>query len=177
MSRRIVKTRHYPYPPEAVWVVLTDPHALAEWMFPNNFSPEVGRIVRFQVDPQGPMTGVMEGKVLAVDRPRRLSYTWVTHTKKEQMPADSPKAPIVTWTLEPEGDGTRLTLEHTGIEVMPFIFQLMLRMGWGGMTKRYIPKVLNRVRHDGARWIFEPGAIPLEKRCYKVKTIPAELMR
>jgi uncharacterized protein YndB with AHSA1/START domain len=146
-------------------------------MFPNNFAPEVGRIVRFQVDAQGPLTGVMEGKVLAADRPHKLSYTWVTHTKKEQMPPDSPRAPIVTWTIESVDDGSRLTLEHTGIEVMPLIFQLMLRMGWGGMTKRLIPKVLARVREQDGRWVFEPGAIPLQKRCYKVKTIPSELVR
>ena len=28
-----------PHPPEDVWLALTDPQALAEWLMPNNFEP------------------------------------------------------------------------------------------------------------------------------------------
>jgi len=61
-----------PHPPEDVWLALTDPQALAEWMMPNNFEPVVGRKFRFHVDPMpGPYPGGSECEVLEVDAPRR----------------------------------------------------------------------------------------------------------
>lgn len=72
-----------------------------------------------------------------------------------------------------EQGGSRLTLIHDGLENLPLLHRLMLRMGWGQMLKRLIPKVLSRVEGDR----FEPGAVPLEKRRYKCKTVPAEFVR
>lgn len=171
MSKVLRKTAVYPYPPECVWVALTDRRALAEWLMPNDFDPVVGRRFRFQVDPMpGCGDGLVEGEVLEVDRPRRLAYTWNARYGK--------RAPLtrstVVWTLAPEGAGTRLTLEHSGLETMAWWQRFMLRFGWGTMVKRWIPKVCGRVDADGR---FTPGAIPLGKRCYKCKTIPAHLTR
>ena len=49
----------------------------------------------------------------------------------------------------------------------------MMRVGWGFMMKKLIPRVLERVR-DGT---FTPGAIPLEKRYYTCKTVPETYVR
>ena len=35
--RVIRKEIFLPHPPEDVWLALTDPQALAEWLMPNNF--------------------------------------------------------------------------------------------------------------------------------------------
>jgi uncharacterized protein YndB with AHSA1/START domain len=62
-----------PHPLGDVWLALTDPQALAEWLMPNNFEAIVGRKFRFHVDPMpGPYPGGSECEVLEVDAPRRL---------------------------------------------------------------------------------------------------------
>lgn len=38
----------YPYPPQRVWQVLTNRHALAMWLMENDFEPRVGHKFRFQ---------------------------------------------------------------------------------------------------------------------------------
>ena len=58
----IRKERFYPHAPEHVWVALTDPHALAEWLEPNDHKAIVGHKFHFMTDP-----GVCNGK------PSRLS--------------------------------------------------------------------------------------------------------
>lgn len=86
-------------------------------------------------------------------------------------------AAVAAWTLTPErqGDtgGTRLVLEHYGIENIPWLQRAMMNFGWRTMVKRWIPRVAASVSGG----VFSPGAFPLEKRCYKVKTISAEMVR
>ncbi len=171
MLDRLHFERDYPYPPEDVWVALTDRHALAEWLMPNDFEPVVGHKFVFQVDPMPGCGHETRCEVLEVQRPRRLAYTWVPVLKDGTRPA---KASVVTWTLSPTPEGTRLCMDHTGLEgVFPWWQRFMLRFGWGTMVKRWIPKVTANVKNG----TFVPGAIPLAKRCYKVKTIPAHLTR
>ena len=66
-----------------------------------------------------------------------------------------------------------LTLEHTGAENIGWLTRNMMRIGWGYMMKRLIPRIIERV--DGGK--FSPGAIPLRKRAYTCKTIPDEYVR
>ena len=49
----------------------------------------------------------------------------------------------------------------------------MMTFGWGTRLKRWIPKVLEHVDEGGA---FTPGAIPLAKRCYKVRTLGEDMV-
>ena len=175
MGKPIHKQAFYPdVTPEQVWVALTDPRALAEWLMPNDFQPRVGHRFRFQVDPMPGCDVRVDCEVRELDPPRRMVWTWHPVRRKGPLPPGTPPS-VVTWTLAPEGDGTRLTLEHSGLEnVYPWLQRVMLRFGWGTMVRSWIRKVARRVDGQGQ---FTPGAIPLEKRCYKVKTIPAELVR
>jgi uncharacterized protein YndB with AHSA1/START domain len=169
MTKTLRKEAFYPHPPEAVWTAITDPHALAEWLMPNTFKAEVGHRFGFQVD--GGVCGHRsDGEVKVVEPPRKLVYTMqdVAKPGKRQRGATT-----VTWLIEPAEGGSRLTLIHEGLENLPVMHRLMLRMGWGHMLKRLIPRVLGNVE-GGA---FRPGAIPLEKRCYKCRTVPAEFVR
>jgi uncharacterized protein YndB with AHSA1/START domain len=163
----------YPYRPEQVWVALTDRRALAEWLMPNDFEPVVGHKFRFQIDPTPACHSITLCEVLEVDRPRRLVYSWMPATDEHSKPQGQPS--IVTWTLSPEPGGTRLVLEHTGL-VGPFPWwqRMMLRFGWGTMVKSWIRKVAARVQPDGT---FRPGAIPLQKRCYKAAQVPEFLTK
>ena len=162
--RSIRKEVFFPHPQEDVWAALTDPHALAEWLMPNNFEPVVGRKFRFHVDRMpGPYSGGSECEVLEVDPPRRLAYRWAC-LRKDQ--TKSPPPTTVTWTLTPESGGTRLVLEHSGLEHESLWLRFSMNMGWGRMINKLLPKVLRNVTDGG----FIPGAII--KHDYGTKTVP-----
>lgn len=166
------KVAVYPHPPEVVWVAITDPRALAEWLMPNDFKPVVGHRFEFRVDSGPGFSGITRCEVIEVDPPRRLAFTWVIMPKK---PGRTPHTPTtVVFTLEPDGAGTRLIFEHRDVDRITWIHRIQMSFGWGTMVKRWIPKVAARIGTDG---VFMPGAIPLAKRCYKVRTVPAEYVR
>ncbi|KIL40797.1 ATPase [Gordoniibacillus kamchatkensis] len=91
---------------EKLWSALTDSSKLAKWTMENDFKPVVGHRFHFRTQPVGGWNGIIDGEVLIVDEPRRLSYTWVSAGQEN----------TVTWTLQDLGDGkVNLHLEQTGI--------------------------------------------------------------
>jgi hypothetical protein len=80
---------------------------------------------------------------------------------------------IISWTLVPKDNGTLLILEHSGAENIGWLQRNMMRMGWGFMMKKLIPKILGNVKSGH----FTPGAIPLEKRYYKCNRVPDKYVR
>ena len=98
----VVHEAHYPHPVTAVWSALTDSAALAGWLMPNDFAPIPGR--RFQLDAR-PHFGFIAGEVLEVEPPHLLRCRWIIENVET----------LVTFRLESEGTGTRLTLEHAGL--------------------------------------------------------------
>lgn len=169
MSRVIEKSVFYPFPPASVWIALTDPRALAEWLMPNDFQPVVGHTFRFHVDPMPGFSGVSECRVLEVEAPRRLVYDWTVLPKNPA--AARPPAMLLTWTLEAEGTGTRLHLHQTGVEALNWWWRLSMNHGWKRMLERLLPRVLGNVR-DGS---FIPGAVT--RRDYGTKTVPSHFAR
>jgi uncharacterized protein YndB with AHSA1/START domain len=168
MSRGIRKEVFYPHPPEHVWIALTDPRAIAEWLMPNNFKPEVGHKFRFQTDPQFGCENQTTCEVVECTPPTRLAYTWQIHYPGK--PAAEPM--LVSWTLTPRDSGTHLLFEQSAYRGPRALFtRFSMNMGWGMMHKRLLPKVLANIKDNR----FTPGAIPRERRCYKCKTVPADL--
>lgn len=165
MTRVIEKSQYYPHPPEAVWVALTDRQALAEWLMPNDFEPRVGHRFRFIVDGMPGYSGIQECEVKEVEPPTRLVYTWVVVPKDPSKPKPPPMT--LTWTLTPEGQGTRLRLHQTGVEVLNWWWRFSMNHGWTRMITTLLPKVLMNVREGR----FTPGAIT--KRDYGTKSVPA----
>jgi uncharacterized protein YndB with AHSA1/START domain len=91
---------------EKLWAALTDSEKLAKWTMENNFRPIVGYRFQFRAKPTEYWDGIVEGEVLLVDEPNRLSYTWGTGDEKH----------TVTWTLQALETGkVNLHLEQTGI--------------------------------------------------------------
>ncbi len=91
---------------EKLWSALTDASQLTKWFTENNFRPVVGHRFQFRLPPMNGWNGLIEGEVLIVEAPHRLSYTWESGEKH-----------TVTWTLQDLGDGrVNLHLEQTGIE-------------------------------------------------------------
>jgi uncharacterized protein YndB with AHSA1/START domain len=107
MSRpELVYVNHIRATPEKVWQGLTDPAFTQRYWYGTRLESDwqVGSPIVFH-KPQGePDTG----KVLAADRPRKLSFSWHIAWGEMSQEPDS----RVTFTLEPDGDGTKLTLVH-----------------------------------------------------------------
>jgi uncharacterized protein YndB with AHSA1/START domain len=141
MSKELAFERVYPHPPERVWRALTDRRALAAWLMDNDFAPVVGHRFAFRAEPALGFDGVVRCEVLEVDEPRRLAYSW------QGGPLRRPT--VVTWTLDPIPEGTRLRLEHTGFEgAAGRAIGFILGRGWRGLLDRGLPRALADL--DGA---------------------------
>jgi uncharacterized protein YndB with AHSA1/START domain len=91
--------------PEKVWRALTDPALLMDWLLPVvDLRLEPGAAFRFNAQPQPGWDGIVDCRLLEVEAPRKLSYTWVVGD------IDT----VVTFTLTPTGSGTHLSLVHSG---------------------------------------------------------------
>jgi uncharacterized protein YndB with AHSA1/START domain len=90
---------------EQVWNALTESDMLAEWIWDNDFKPVVGHKFQFRAESSEWWDGIVNGEVLEVDEPNRLSYTW----------ASAGETTTVTWTLKKDSEGTvHLHLDQTG---------------------------------------------------------------
>lgn len=89
-----------PHPPEVVWRALTEPEVLARWWTSGDIRAEVGH--RFLLDMEG--WGQVPCEVLEVEVGERFAYRFTDDW-------------TLTWTLTPDGGGTRLLLEHAGFDL------------------------------------------------------------
>lgn len=110
MSETVVLDVEIKSPIERVWHALTDSATLSKWMLfeSNDFKPEVGHTFQFRDAPG--FDGAIDCEVIEVDKPHRLSYTWVSGGE-----GNLQHSTVVTWALtESEGGCTRLHLEQSG---------------------------------------------------------------
>jgi uncharacterized protein YndB with AHSA1/START domain len=98
-SRSVVVEREVPFPPEKIWRALTQPHLIEEWLMKNDFMPVADHRFTLRGD-----WGSVDCQVLTLEPNKTLSYAW----------GAMGLASVVTWTLTPTNDGTRLRLEHSG---------------------------------------------------------------
>jgi uncharacterized protein YndB with AHSA1/START domain len=115
-TRDIVVEDVVPQPPEKVWKALTTAELIGQWLMPNDFEPVVGKRFTFKTRPIGDWDGVVQCEVLEVVPNRRLVYSWKGGADSNDSGSNygSKLDSVVTWTLQPEGRGTRLRLVHTG---------------------------------------------------------------
>ena len=93
--------------PEKVWRALTDPALLAEWLLPVvDLKLEPGAAFTFRRPPLPGWDGIVNCRILEIDAPRKLSYTWVVGDMDT----------VVTFTLTPTASGTRLSLVQSGFK-------------------------------------------------------------
>lgn len=130
----------YPHPVDRVWRALTTREALATWLMPNDFAPEVGRRFTFRVEAQHGWSGVVECQVTALDPPHRLAYTW----RSGELPTT-----LVTFTLDPMRDGTRLRLVHSGFAAggpAALSIRDILASGWNSkLLRKRLPALLGHM--------------------------------
>lgn len=139
MTQSIQREILIPQPREQVWLAITESATLAEWMFPNNFEPHVGCHFTFHVPPN-PKVGfeglVVRCEVLECEPPKRLVFTWSVGGPVENTQ--------VTFQLESVVEGTRLSFEHSGFDVLqPWGEQAFegAEYGWAKMLKQLVALV------------------------------------
>ncbi|MFI7670551.1 SRPBCC domain-containing protein [Nocardia sp. NPDC049526] len=131
------------HPPAKVWRALTEPELLARWFMPSDFQLEVGH--RYTIDakavPATGFSGAIAAEVLAFESERMLRVGWRDADPNAEHGADW----TITWTLEPEGKGTRLFLEHAGFDPDHPLQQkarTIMDAGWRSHVMRRIDEVL-----------------------------------
>lgn len=116
-------------PVERVWRAITDSDTLSKWMMfkTNNFQPVVGH--EFQLKDAPGYDGVIDCKVLEVNEPHQLAYTWQTLGQD-----DAAHNTVVTWTLTEAQSGiTRLQLQQSGFRAEAKQEFAGAKAGWGYM--------------------------------------------
>ena len=139
MQRELRYERFLPHPPERVWRALTDSRLMGRWLMETDFEPVVGHRFQFRTDPAPTFDGVLYGEVISVDPPRLIAYTFKGGIMNYQT--------MVTWTLLPESEGTRLILEHTGwTGLRDVMISHIIGSGWSRMLNA-LPDVLDELAH------------------------------
>lgn len=109
MTETVNIERTYLAPPAKVWSAWTEVELLTKWwgcatdMLWNvhAWDVRVGGAIHVSLDSDGEPYEV-RGRFVAVDEPQRLQYEWEA-------------GQIITVLIEPDGSGTRMTVEHAGL--------------------------------------------------------------
>jgi uncharacterized protein YndB with AHSA1/START domain len=121
----------YPRRMEDVWHALTDPGALGSWLMENDFKPLPGHRFHFRSKSRFGFERLIPCEVLVVDEPRLLSWSW------------GDEGSVVTFRLVAIPEGTRLTLEHTGLKgARGIALAWILSHGWVHKIEQKLPAVL-----------------------------------
>lgn len=140
-TRSIVVERLMRHSPEKIWRALTVGELVAEWLMQNDFKLEVGRRFTFRATPVAGWSGVTNCEVIAFEEPHRLVYTWGDGTE-----SDTGLRTLVTWTLEPRGDGTFVRMEQSGFRGVDETGYRAMGSGWPRILER-----LERVAGEASR--------------------------
>lgn len=142
--RSIQVDQFYPHPPEKLWRALTEPELMEQWLMPNDFRPELGHDFTFKARPveQTGFSGAIACTVLEINPPHVLRISWTDAAVDSEAGAARTE---VSWTLQAEGKGTRLFLEHSGFDPDDPTQQLARRImngGWRSHVLRRLGELL-----------------------------------
>ena len=117
-TQEIVVDEIFPHSPETIWMTLTSGILMSRWMMePKGFEPVVGNRFTFHTTSAGAWDGTIRCEVLEVVECERFSYAW-KGGHEANAGYGSPIDTVVTWTLTPAENGTRVRLVHSGF-VLP----------------------------------------------------------
>ncbi len=140
MKRGLRYERVMSHPPELIWRALTEAELMSRWLMETEFVPEVGFEFTFRSPPNPTYDGIIYGEVILVDNPVQVAYTFIGGHMKHKT--------VVTWTLIPEGEKTRLILEHEDFLGLRDIFiSAIIGFGWNRMLNS-LPALLDELAHD-----------------------------
>lgn len=101
--------------PASVWDILASVDGIKKWLGPHTYEPRQGSKIDFNVTHDGGKY-YMFGEVVTFNPPHELAFTW---TEQPVGGEPWPTSTLVSVTLTPEQDGTRVRLIHSGFENLP----------------------------------------------------------
>ncbi|MBT2187535.1 SRPBCC family protein [Sphingobium nicotianae] len=105
-----------PFPPARIWQALTSGAMMARWLMePAGFEPVVGNRFTFKTTPAGGWDGFIRCEVLEIVPGQRFAFRW-QGGHADNVGYGSLLDTLVTFTLAPDGQGTRLKMVHSGFE-------------------------------------------------------------
>ena len=121
-SDRIVKETTMRAPIERVWGAIADAHAFGEW-----FGVDFGAS---QFVPGSPIEAAITVpeeyagtrftiSVVEMRAPRYFSFRWHPNAAGDSESLESEPSTLIEFVLDPEGEGTRLTIVESGFENIP----------------------------------------------------------
>ena len=116
-------------PVAKVWEYIVDPKKLARWLMPNDFEARIGMTFSMEC-PTGTTIACVVKEILP---PEKLVYSF----KSNEMNIET----LVTFLLAPEGNGTRLTLVHSGWDSLPPSEQEEIAGGFDEGWGRFLGKL------------------------------------
>jgi uncharacterized protein YndB with AHSA1/START domain len=123
-------------PPALVWRMLTNSEMLNRWLMPNDFSAVVGKKFMFTTRPIGDWDGLVDCEIVEIVENRRLVYRWKAGTARAGG-RGSRLDTVVTWTLTPDGAGTKLTMLQSGFQLPENqVAYDAMNPGWGQVMRR-----------------------------------------
>lgn len=106
MKDVIKKVVEFNHSIDNVWNAITKADEISSWFIKADFKAEKGYKYTFTAEPNEKGCTVISGEVKNAS-PYLLVYTWIV--------ADTKTETTVKWALESTPNGTKLTLEHSGI--------------------------------------------------------------
>jgi uncharacterized protein YndB with AHSA1/START domain len=101
----VVFHRRYARPVEKVWAALTVPERISDWFANTSIDRlEVGGAIDLDFKDENYRS---KGRIEIYDPMRTFAWTWSE--------LDGSKTSLVRWDLEPDGDGCKVTLTHSGL--------------------------------------------------------------
>ncbi len=137
----IVATIDIAAPPTAVWPFLVEEEHVPRWLGCVEYRKEPGHVFYMQPDPGKRAAGSIEGAthcaVLTLDPPHRFVFSWFL--------PDTPETRVEI-ELEAQGEGTRVTLTHSGWDQFdPADIQAIYTALAGGWTSSVLPNLKQSV--------------------------------
>ena len=126
---RVVFELELRHPPAKVWRALTNPVLLSEWLLPvANLKLQAGADFKFQAPPQPGWDGAVNCRYLEIDEGKKISWAWVVGEMDT----------VVTFTLAPTTDGTRLSMVQSGFKATQKQNFGGARYGWNMMSEKLL---------------------------------------
>ncbi len=120
MTDRIQKTVDLDAPVERVWRAISDHKEFGAWFRVSLDGPfRVGETSTGHITYPGYEHLKWESRVVAIDPPRLLSFTWHPYAIDPEADYSSEPSTLVEFRLEPIGQGTRLTVTESGFDALP----------------------------------------------------------
>jgi uncharacterized protein YndB with AHSA1/START domain len=129
--REIKVSREFDYSVDVLWVAITDPKAVEQWLMPNDFHPQLGHQFTMKTEPRPWFDGIVACCVISIDPPKQMLWEWIGGGQDTK----------VTFMREAvSAKRCRLTIIQRGFRgFRGFMISSILRLGWKSILKHKIP--------------------------------------